>query len=224
MMIEDLENMFWQEFTVPTLEGHPHNEGERFWELLEAELPDLAARATAFWLEQKEDRIKTENMRSKYQTLCNSVFRRHLEEAIIQPLVTAFDIIDFEYSTDPSSRYQSLFFGYGEQSYDTRRMSVLEWIPLWRSDELSDYLDNLCLDLGPHTESAQTIQDWKATFFSLRHRLPQVPPNYAEDVFGIYKKVVLYNSYYFSTFVCFECTLYFNERLERTLKEKHYLS
>ena len=41
MLVEDLENMFWQEFTVPILENRSHPEGQLFWDLLEVELPDF---------------------------------------------------------------------------------------------------------------------------------------------------------------------------------------
>ena len=55
MLVEDIENMFWQDFTVSILEGGSHTERKLFWDLLEAELSDLAGRAIAFLVEQKED-------------------------------------------------------------------------------------------------------------------------------------------------------------------------
>ena len=87
-----------------------------------------------------------------------------------------------------SSQYISLFFGYGDDSFDTRRMSVLESVPLWRLGELFEYLGNLCSELGGDAQSAQVVQEWKQSYYSLRNRVPQAPPNYADEAFGVYKK------------------------------------
>ena len=92
-----------------------------FWDLLEAELPELAGRAVGFLVEQKEDKIKAQTAWLQNQHDCNSVFISHLDEAILQPIVTAFDLTDFQYSTDPASRYQSLF-----SLWETRCMTHVE--------------------------------------------------------------------------------------------------
>ena len=97
MLVEDIENMFWHELTVPILEGGSLTEGNLFWDLLEAELPDLAARAIALLVEQKEEKRNGDLARLKYRDACIAVFKLLLEDAIIQPIVTAFDIADFQY-------------------------------------------------------------------------------------------------------------------------------
>ena len=57
---------------------------------------------------------------------------------------------------------------------------------------------NLCSDFGGDIEAAQAVQEWKASYLALRNRVPRVPPNYADEAFGVYKKCVLHDSYYFS--------------------------
>ena len=60
------------------------------------------------------------------------------------------------------------------------------------------WLVSLSLDLGNDVESVQAVQEWKQSYYSLRNRVPQVPPNYADEAFVVYKKAFLHDSYYLS--------------------------
>ena len=53
ILVEDIDNMFWQELTVPVLDGTASAEGAACWKCLEADLPDVAAVASAFHWRQK---------------------------------------------------------------------------------------------------------------------------------------------------------------------------
>jgi hypothetical protein len=44
----------------------------------------------------------------------------------------------------------------------------------------------------------RVIQDWKAAHRPVRNFVPKTPPEYAEEVFDVYKEAVLNASYYFS--------------------------
>jgi hypothetical protein len=44
--------------------------------------------------------------------------------------VRLFDVSDYQYSAEATSPYMDLLRGHGEDELDTRRMSVLESIPL----------------------------------------------------------------------------------------------
>ena len=93
------------------------------------------------------------------------------------------------------------FSGHGEEALDTRRMSVLESIPLCRLEELKECLELLCtcFDLFDNdAEATNKRSEWQMAHSSVRNRGHEAPADYAEAVFGVYKKVVLESSHYFS--------------------------
>ena len=94
-------------------------------------------------------------------------------------------VSDFQYSEQVNSRYMSLFSGHGVEVLDTRRMSVLESIPISRLEELNERLDHLrdCFDLfDDDAEAMNTLSKWKMTHASARNREPEAPADYADFV------------------------------------------
>jgi hypothetical protein len=69
LLLEDIENMFWEELTVPALEGTAHTEGHICWRHLQGKHPDVAARAVAFHAAhqdlktQAEDRMQRDSFK-----------------------------------------------------------------------------------------------------------------------------------------------------------------
>jgi hypothetical protein len=147
LLLEDTENMFWEELTVPVLEGTAHTEGHICWRHLQGKHPDVAARAVAFHAAHQDLKTQAEGARLEYRYACNVVFRPQFEETLIRTLVSLFDVSDYQYSAEATSPYMDLFRGHGEDELDTRRMSVLESIPLEHLDDLDDRIDELCKEI-----------------------------------------------------------------------------
>jgi hypothetical protein len=69
LLLEDIENMFWEELTVPALEGTAQTDGDIFWRHLQGKHPEVAARAVAFHAAhqdlktQAEDRMQRDSFK-----------------------------------------------------------------------------------------------------------------------------------------------------------------
>jgi hypothetical protein len=201
LLLEDVENMFWEELNVPVLEGTAHTEGKLFWRLLHEKRPDVAAGAVAFHAAHEDVKTQAEEARLQYRYACNMIFRPQFEDALIRTLVSLFDVSDYQYSAEATSPYMNLFRGHGEDELDARRMSVLESIPFEYLDDLGDRIDDLCVEydlFDSDGEAVRVILDWKAAHRSVRNFVPKTPPEYAEEVFDICKEAVLDASYYLS--------------------------
>ena len=121
-----------------------------------------------------------------------------MDETIVRPIVTTFGHGDFRVCEDLNSPYMRFFLNYGDDINDTRRMSVLEGIPLYRCDELDVFIEHLCEFLGGDPLSIVAVKEWIEACKSVRNRVPEVPRKFADEVFDVYKHAILKPSYYFS--------------------------
>ena len=87
ILLEDIENMFWSELTVPALEDSARDEGETLWKCLEADLPEIVYLARAFHARQDTLQLQAQLARSQHQKAYNNVFRLRFEEGVVREIV-----------------------------------------------------------------------------------------------------------------------------------------
>ena len=108
LLVEDLENMFWNELVVPALQNVVYTESNLFWQRMKSKKPDLIQEAETMYLQQKKAHAITDEKRAVYLTACNRVFTEDSKD-VIQSIISIFEIDDF-----PLPMFKQLFQNFGQ--------------------------------------------------------------------------------------------------------------
>ena len=136
----------------------------------------------------------------RYREACNKIPQAQYESHIIRPMIESCSNPEFVYDIRGESKYQSLFQYHGEDIYDIRRQSFLEFMIRFSAHRIRETINKTRARLVALSDSQMLlVYDERIDAFNRNHGTEtlETPEGFFHSAWTVYKASLQDPRYFF---------------------------